>query len=183
MDRWEDVILTDLVIVPAAQGAAPVTSGWAGLGDLKWRCALGRSGISADKTEGDGTTPAGRFPIRRLFYRPDRVREIACAFPTVPMSPADGWCDAPEDPAYNRLVTRPYAASHETMWREDAIYDLVLVIGHNDDPVVPGKGSAVFLHLARPDYSPTDGCVAFARADFIQLLGSLDRDSHIVISG
>jgi L,D-peptidoglycan transpeptidase YkuD (ErfK/YbiS/YcfS/YnhG family) len=176
--------LTDLVIAPASRrGLPPATTGFARLGDLQWRCALGRSGIATDKVEGDGTTPAGRFPIRRLLYRPDRVREIACAFTLQPMSPADGWCDAPEDPAYNRLVTRPYPASHEAMWREDAIYDLVLVIGHNDDPVVPGKGSAVFLHLARADFSPTDGCVAFARADFIRLLGSLDRSTHIVIRG
>ncbi|WP_395015499.1 L,D-transpeptidase [Dongia sp.] len=175
--------MTDLVIAPDARSLPPATTGWARLGDQQWRCVFGRSGVAAEKVEGDGTTPAGRFPIRRLFYRPDRVREIACVFPTLPMSPADGWCDAPDDPAYNRLVTRPYPASHETMWREDAIYDLVLVIGHNDDPVVPGKGSAVFLHLARPDRSPTDGCVAFTRADFIRLLGSLDRDSHVVISG
>ncbi|MDQ7249104.1 L,D-transpeptidase family protein [Dongia sedimenti] len=171
--------MTDLVIEPASHGA---TQGWARLGDLQWRCALGRSGISADKVEGDGATPSGRFPIRRLFYRPDRVREIACVFPVQPMSPGDGWCDAPGDPAYNRLIIRPYPAQHETLWREDALYDLVLVIGHNDDPVVPGKGSAVFLHLAHPDYQPTEGCVAFARADFIRLLAAIDRDTHVVIS-
>jgi L,D-peptidoglycan transpeptidase YkuD (ErfK/YbiS/YcfS/YnhG family) len=169
--------LTDLVIEPDPRG----TKGWARLGELQFRCAFGSAGISADKTEGDGTTPAGRFPIRRLFYRPDRVREIACAFPIQPMSPADGWCDEPGDPAYNRLVTRPYPARHETLWREDALYDLLLVIGHNDDPVVPGKGSAVFLHLAHPDYRPTEGCVVFARVDFIRLLGVLDRSTHIVI--
>jgi L,D-peptidoglycan transpeptidase YkuD (ErfK/YbiS/YcfS/YnhG family) len=172
--------LTDLVIAPASSGAP---KGWARLGDLEWRCALGRSGISSDKMEGDGTTPSGRFPIRRLLYRPDRVREIACVFPIQPMSPADGWCDEPGEPAYNRLITRPYAARHETLWREDALYDLVLVIGHNDDPVVPGRGSAVFLHLAQRDYGPTEGCVAFARADFIRLLGALDLSTHIVIPG
>jgi L,D-peptidoglycan transpeptidase YkuD (ErfK/YbiS/YcfS/YnhG family) len=170
--------LTDLVIEPASPGAA---KGWARLGDLQWLCALGRAGIAAEKVEGDGTTPAGRFAIRRLFYRPDRVREIACAFPIQPMSPGDGWCDEPGDPAYNRLVTRPYPARHETLWREDDLYDLVLVIGHNDEPVVPGKGSAVFLHLAHADYRPTDGCIAFARADLIRLLGALDRSTHIVI--
>jgi L,D-peptidoglycan transpeptidase YkuD (ErfK/YbiS/YcfS/YnhG family) len=173
-------ILTDLVIEPA-RGDKRATHGWAQLGDLRWRCALGRSGIATDKVEGDGSTPAGRFAIRRLIYRPDRVREIACVVPTQPMSPGDGWCDAPEDPAYNRLVIRPYPARHETLWREDALYDLLLVIGHNDDPVVPGKGSAVFLHLAHPDYRPTDGCVAFARADFIQLLGAVDPSTAIVI--
>ncbi len=98
------------------------------------------------------------------------------------MSPGDGWCDEPGDPAYNRLVTRPYPARHETLWREDALYDLVLAIGHNDDPVVPGKGSAVFLHLAHPDYRPTDGCIAFVRVDFVRLLGALDRNTHIVIA-
>jgi len=173
--------LTDLVIEPAPSGDARVMPGWASLGRLTFRCALGRGGITADKVEGDGCTPAGRFPIRRLLYRPDRVRDIACAFPIQPMSPGDGWCDAPVDPAYNRLVTRPYPARHETLWREDPLYDLLLVIGHNDDPVVPGKGSAVFLHLAHADYRPTDGCVAFARADFVTLLGAMDATTAIVI--
>jgi L,D-peptidoglycan transpeptidase YkuD (ErfK/YbiS/YcfS/YnhG family) len=173
--------LTDLVIQPTSHSDAPATAGLARLGDLQWRCALGRSGITADKLEGDGCTPAGRFPIRRLLYRPDRVREIACAFPIQPISPGDGWCDEPGDHAYNRLITRPYPARHETLWREDALYDLVLVIGHNDDPVVQGKGSAVFLHLAQPDYGPTAGCIAFARADFIRLLGAIDRSTEVVI--
>jgi L,D-peptidoglycan transpeptidase YkuD (ErfK/YbiS/YcfS/YnhG family) len=173
--------LTDLLIESAPPRDRRATTGWARFGDLALRCALGRSGISADKVEGDGCTPAGRFPIRRLFYRPDRVREIACAFPALPISPADGWCDAPEDANYNRLVTLPYPARHETLWREDALYDLLLVIGHNDDPVVPGKGSAVFLHLAQPDYRPTEGCVAFARADFVRLLEALDRSTEVVI--
>jgi L,D-peptidoglycan transpeptidase YkuD (ErfK/YbiS/YcfS/YnhG family) len=177
-----NAILTDLVIEPAARSDHPATTGWGRLGNLRWRCALGRSGISSGKVEGDGTTPSGRFPIRRLLYRPDRVREIACVFPVQPIAPADGWCDAPDDPAYNRLITRPYPARHETLWREDGLYDLILVIGHNDDPVVPGRGSAVFLHLANPDYRATDGCVAFARSDFIRLLGALDRSTHVAIA-
>jgi len=182
--------LTDLVIEPAGAGEAKAsgakdwaTKGWAHLGGQHWRCALGRGGITTDKVEGDGCTPAGRFPVRRLFYRPDRVRDIACAFPTQAIVPSDGWCDDPADPAYNRLITRPYPARHELLWCEDALYDLVLVIGHNDDPVVPGKGSAVFLHLARPDYSPTAGCIAFARADFVTLLGAIDPTTAVVIPG
>ena len=82
----------------------------------------------------------------------------------------DGWCDAPDDDAYNRPVALPYPASAERMWREDDVYDLVVVLGHNDDPVMPGMGSAIFLHLARPDYAPTEGCVALARADLEALL-------------
>ena len=171
--------MNELLITPARHHT---TRGTAVLGALTVRCALGRNGITADKVEGDGCTPTGRFPARRLFYRPDRVRDLACRLPMQPMSPGDGWCDDPGDSAYNRLITRPYLGRHETMWREDALYDLVLVIGHNDDPVVPGKGSAVFLHLAQPDYAPTEGCVAFARADFIALLQAMAPTTSIVIA-
>jgi len=170
--------LSELLITPTRRGA---TRGTALLGALSFPCALGRSGISPDKVEGDGATPAGSFPIRRLFYRPDRVRDLACRLSVQPMSPADGWCDDPKDRAYNRLITRPYPGRHEQMWREDTIYDLVLVIGHNDEPVVPGKGSAVFLHLAQPGFTPTEGCVAFARADFIALLQAMEPATRIVI--
>jgi L,D-peptidoglycan transpeptidase YkuD (ErfK/YbiS/YcfS/YnhG family) len=171
--------LNDLLILPVRHGA---TQGTAALGALSVRCALGRSGIAAEKVEGDGSTPAGRFPVRRLFYRSDRIRDLACRLPMQPMSPSDGWCDDPGDSAYNRLITRPYSGRHEAMWREDAIYDLVLVIGHNDDPAVPGRGSAVFLHLAQPDYAPTAGCVAFARADFVTLLQAIEPTTSIVIA-
>jgi len=176
--------LTDIRIEAARPGAA---LGFASFRHLELRCALGRGGITPDKVEGDGCTPAGRFPIRRLFYRPDRVREAAfrppAFLPARPLAPNDGWCDDAADPAYNRLVALPYAARHETLWREDQLYDLLLVIGHNDDPVVPGKGSAVFLHLAHPDYRPTEGCVAFARADFISLLEAIDAASGVEIAG
>jgi L,D-peptidoglycan transpeptidase YkuD (ErfK/YbiS/YcfS/YnhG family) len=152
------------------------------MGARSVRCALGRNGITAGKVEGDGCTPTGRFPVRRLFYRPDRLRDFACPLPMQPISPSDGWCDDPGDAAYNRLVVRPYPGRHEEMWREDALDDLVLVIGHNDDPVVPGKGSAVFLHLAQPDYAPTAGCVAFARSDFVALLEMMEPTTDIVIA-
>jgi L,D-peptidoglycan transpeptidase YkuD (ErfK/YbiS/YcfS/YnhG family) len=90
--------------------------------------------------------------------------------PVQAITPEDGWCDAPADPNYNRPVSHPYPASAERMWREDEIYDLVAVLGHNDDPVVPDLGSAIFLHLARPDYAPTEGCVALARPHLEALL-------------
>ncbi|HEX7760428.1 MAG TPA: L,D-transpeptidase family protein, partial [Caulobacteraceae bacterium] len=87
-----------------------------------------------------------------------------------PIAPSDGWCDAPADPAYNRPVTLPYPASAEHLWREDHVYDLIVVLGHNDDPPVAGMGSAIFLHLARPDYAPTEGCVALSRPDLERVL-------------
>jgi L,D-peptidoglycan transpeptidase YkuD (ErfK/YbiS/YcfS/YnhG family) len=138
-------------------------------------CALGRSGIvpAAAKREGDGATPEGLLPLRRLLFRADRLARPACAVPAEPIAPDDGWSDAPDDPAYNRMVRLPYPASHERLWREDALYDLVGVLGWNDDPPVPGSGSAIFLHLARPGLAPTEGCIALALPDLLALLPGL----------
>jgi len=136
-----------------------------------FRCAIGRSGVIAaeDKREGDGASPVGVWPIRRMLYRPD-VGAPLTQLPAAAIARDDGWCDAPEDPAYNRPVKLPYPASAEAMWRDDHIYDVVVVLGHNDDPPRPYAGSCIFLHLARDDYAPTQGCVALARADLEAVL-------------
>jgi L,D-peptidoglycan transpeptidase YkuD (ErfK/YbiS/YcfS/YnhG family) len=146
--------------------------GFLDLGGRKVRCALGRSGVkpAADKREGDGASPAGVWPIRRVLYRPDRGPPPATAFELQPISRHDGWCDDPKDPAYNQPVYLPYPASAEHMWLESGVYDIVVILGHNDDPVVPGMGSAIFLHLSQPDYSPTQGCVAVPKVDLEALL-------------
>jgi L,D-peptidoglycan transpeptidase YkuD (ErfK/YbiS/YcfS/YnhG family) len=157
-------------VIEAVPGA---TRGVARLGDLEFPCALGRSGILDPKREGDGGTPAGRFALRRLLYRADRVARIETRLPASHLEPDDGWCDDPADPAYNRPVKLPYPGRHERMWLDSALYDLVVVIGHNDDPIVPGAGSAVFLHVAGDDWGPTEGCVAFRRDDLLRLLGLL----------
>lgn len=135
-------------------------------------CVLGRGGVkpAAGKREGDGATPLGTWPIRYLLYRPDKGGPPAATLDVRPIAPDDGWCDAPEDPAYNRPVRLPYPASAERLWRDDDLYDLVLVLGHNDDPVVPGMGSAIFLHLQSPRAAPTEGCIALTRADMLALL-------------
>jgi L,D-peptidoglycan transpeptidase YkuD (ErfK/YbiS/YcfS/YnhG family) len=155
--------MTDLIVTGAGEAR------W---GERALRCALGPAGIVRDKREGDGATPAGRFALRRILYRPDRLAPPRSGLPLLPLSPVDGWCDAPADPLYNRLVRLPYGASHERLWREDEIYDLIVILGHNDDPVIPGAGSAVFLHVARPDYAPTLGCIALAKGDLRALLAT-----------
>ncbi|CAO3415581.1 L,D-transpeptidase family protein [Azospirillum doebereinerae] len=157
-------------------------------GRLLWsggsvRCALGRGGILADKREGDGGTPVGRFPLRRVLWRADRLTVPDTGLPTSPIAEDDGWCDAPSDPAYNRPVKRPYHASHEALWREDGVYDVIVVMGHNDDPVVPGRGSAVFLHVARPGWTPTEGCVALALDDLLRLLKDCGPGSALTVPG
>lgn len=136
------------------------------------RCALGKTGvIEADlKREGDGKSPLGVWTIRRVLYRPDKGERPQTGLPTRALERDDGWCDAPGDPAYNRAVKLPHPASAEQMWREDDVYDLVCVLAHNDDPPVSPLGSAIFLHLAKPDFSPTEGCIALSREDMLELL-------------
>jgi len=148
------------------------------------RCALGRSGAidAASKREGDGASPLGAWPIRRVLYRPDRGPPPSTALPSSPIGPDDGWCDAPADPFYNRPVAHPYPASAEHLWREDHLYDLVIILGHNDDPVIPGAGSAIFLHLAKPDYAPTEGCIALARDDLEALLAIAKPGDQVLIT-
>lgn len=144
--------------------------------------ALGRSGIGCDKREGDGRTPAGVWHPVRVLYRADRVTRPATSLPIAAIRPDDGWCDAPEDRRYNRPVELPFPASHERLWRDDRLYDLLLVIDHNTRPRVKGRGSAVFIHLARPGYRPTEGCVALKPADLSRLLTRLDARTRIIIS-
>ncbi len=155
-------------------------------GELQWanrtyRCALGHGGVRIDKREGDGATPVGRFPLRRVLYRPDRLSAPTTLLPVAPLAPDDGWCDDPADPQYNRPVRLPYAARHEELWRTDALYDVIVAVGYNDVPVVPGKGSAIFLHLASADYRPTQGCVALARQDLLDVLTGVGPEDVLEI--
>lgn len=157
--------------------------GWLDAGGRRFPCALGAGGVAAAKREGDGVTPAGRFAIRCLYYRPDRMARPVCALPTVALTANDGWCDDPDDAAYNCFVTLPHAGRHERLWRCDGLYDLMLPLGYNDDAIVPGAGSAIFLHIARPDFSPTEGCVALARHDLLSLLAKLQPGDELQIQG
>lgn len=147
----------------------------------EYRCAVGRGGLGPKLREGDGVTPVGRFPLRRVFFRPDRIARPETRLPIKPLNADDGWCDDTADPAYNRLVRRPFASSHEIMWRDDHVYDLVVEVGYNDSPPIPGLGSAIFMHLARPDFSPTAGCVALAAADLLKILSECDDETELSI--
>ena len=148
-------------------------------GRLRWpggeaRCALGRSGVTPpeSKREGDGATPLGAWPMRCVYWRPDRLARPQSGLPVELLIAEAGWCDDAADAFYNRPVILPYPAGHEKLWREDHVYDLIVALGYNDDPILPGRGSAIFLHVARPDYSPTEGCVACARDDLLALLAA-----------
>jgi L,D-peptidoglycan transpeptidase YkuD (ErfK/YbiS/YcfS/YnhG family) len=145
------------------------------------RCAIGRGGIARKQCEGDGITPIGIFPIRRILSRPDRVERPQTALPVSALQQDDGWCDAPGDPNYNRAIKLPYPKSAESMWRDDRLYDVVAILGFNDDPVVDGAGSAIFLHCARDDYGPTEGCVALRLADLLDAVSALTPGATIEV--
>lgn len=144
-------------------------------------CILGRGGIRVDKREGDGATPAGTWPLRRVYYRSDRIAPPATFLRVEPLQRDAGWCDDPADPLYNRPVRLPYKASAESMWRSDRLYDIVLVLGHNDDPVVPGLGSAIFMHLTHPEGHATAGCIALEFDDLKRLLVHCRPETRLVI--
>lgn len=151
---------------------------------LTYPCALGKGGIVGAnlKREGDGATPLGVWAMKRVFYRPDRLKRPATGLPVVALREHDGWCDAPEHPLYNRPVALPFFASHEKLWREDHVYDLIVELAHNDSPPKPGLGSAIFFHLAHEDYRPTEGCIAIAQADMLTVLSISGPDTALEVS-
>jgi L,D-peptidoglycan transpeptidase YkuD (ErfK/YbiS/YcfS/YnhG family) len=189
LDLSRRAVLTSavgLAVAPSALALPPVdivveSRQHARVRSQRFRCAVGRSGIVRDKREGDGGTPAGVWPLREVFYRPDRLAMPVTRLPVRALAPTDGWCDAPGDARYNKPVRLPYPASAEQLWRADHMYDLIVVVGYNDAPVAPGKGSAIFLHVARTGYTGTAGCVAFASRDLLSILARVDRQSRLVV--
>ena len=145
-------------------------------------CAVGRGGIAVKLREGDGITPIGAWPLRAVLYRADRLAAPKTKLGPTPVAPADGWCETPGDPDYNRPVSLPHRAGSESLWREDGLYDVVVIVGFNDAPVVPGKGSAIFLHVAKPDYAPTEGCVALKLEDLMDALAQLETSDRLIVS-
>jgi L,D-peptidoglycan transpeptidase YkuD (ErfK/YbiS/YcfS/YnhG family) len=165
--------VTDLVVDTAARTIR--------IGSAVVPCAIGRSGARtpADKREGDGATPLGRWPIRAALLRPDRGLAPPTHLPWRWLREKDGWSDDPRDPAYNRPVRHPHLFSAEQLWRDDSLYDAILPLGYNDDPPVAGLGSAIFLHLRDGDV--TEGCVAVPRETMAGLLATLPVGSILTI--
>ena len=147
----------------------------------RYRCAIGKGGFSNDKKEGDGCTPLGTFALRECWFRLDRLPRPETILPLKVICESDGWSDDPKSAEYNKHIKRPYSHSHEQLWRSDHVYDLVIPLGYNDDPVVAGKGSAIFLHVVKDNYAPTEGCVALALEDLLEVLLHLEAQTYIKI--
>lgn len=157
---------------------------WRGIviaGNRQFPCALGRSGISATKQEGDGVTPAGRFETLFAYYRADREILRPSGLELLAISPDLGWCDGLNDRNYNRAVSLPYPGHHEKMWREDHLYDWCIVLDQNYSKTMRGRGSAIFLHLATPNFKPTEGCVAIQPFDMRWLIGHIGPRTKLEI--
>ena len=170
---------------PSASAAAHVSIEYHG-GSIYWpsgeaRAAVGAGGVRANKKEGDKATPAGTFSLPFGMYRRDRISIPNTDLPMTPLQEAHAWVDDPNDPKYNQLVELPYPSHTEKLWRADGIYDLLVVVGYNMNPTQPGAGSAIFLHIARPNFSPTEGCIAVSRDILLGLLPVLGSDSTLSI--
>lgn len=157
------------------------TTGYLAANINAYRCAFGYAGLSApgQKREGDGRVPGGKFPLRQVLYRADRMSPPTTRLPVRALEAGMAWCDDVACPDYNRLVMTPHDGGFEELWREDHIYDLLAVVGYNDDPVVPGNGSAIFVHIARPGFAPTVGCIGLALKDLIELLEHIAIDDRV----
>ena len=144
-------------------------------------CALGRAGVIQEKREGDGATPSGRHRLVAVLYRTDRMSRPHTLLPVAAIGPDAGWCDDQADRNYNRPVRLPYPGSAERLWRDDRLYDLVVVLDYNLRPAKPGRGSAIFLHLATPDFAPTAGCVAVDAEAMRRLLAAASEQTFLIV--
>jgi len=161
---------------PGARSRGVLTAG-----PLALPVALGRGGILANKREGDGGTPRGIFRLRRLWWRPDRAPRPSTRLPVRPIRTDDGWCENPGDRHYNRPIRLPPGHPGDRLWRADHLYDFIVELDHNTRPRVAGRGSAVFIHIARPGFAPTAGCVALTAPALRRLIAHLGPGTRIAI--
>ncbi|MPZ58109.1 MAG: L,D-transpeptidase family protein [Rhizobiales bacterium] len=155
--------------------------GWLTAGSARIAVTLGRMGILANKREGDGATPRGTFRPIRLWWRADRLPRPRTRLPLRPIRPHDAWCEDPGDRRYNRPIRMRPGAAGDRLWRDDHLYDLIVEIDHNARPRIPGRGSAVFLHVARSDRGPTAGCVAADTRPLLRLLAKMSPKTRIIV--
>jgi L,D-peptidoglycan transpeptidase YkuD (ErfK/YbiS/YcfS/YnhG family) len=157
------------------------TCGWLTAGGQTIPVALGRGGIRADKREGDGGTPKGNFRPVRLWWRADRHPRPSTFLPVRAIRPEDAWCEDPSSRHYNQPVRLAAKDGGDRLTRDDHLYDFIVEIDHNTSPRIAGRGSAIFLHLARENFSPTSGCVSMTKAAMLRLLQRLGPETRIVI--
>ena len=150
--------------------------------NLKFRCALGKAGIKKKEKEGDNVTPKGIFKITSMYYRPDRIKNIITAIKKIKIKKNIGWCDDPDSHFYNQQISLPTKFNHEKLYRNDNLYDLVLVLNYNTNPIIKNKGSAIFIHIAKKNYKKTKGCIALKKKHLIELISKIKKNTQIEIN-
>jgi len=148
---------------------------------LKFKCAIGKKGISYKKKEGDLITPKGQFKIKYILYRNDREK-ISTKLKKKVIKKNMGWCDDPKSKQYNKLVKFPFIFSHEKLYKKENIYDIILVLDYNMNPIKKNKGSAIFIHVAKDNFKKTSGCVAIKKTNLIKLIKEINPNSKVKIS-
>jgi L,D-peptidoglycan transpeptidase YkuD (ErfK/YbiS/YcfS/YnhG family) len=149
--------------------------------NLEFRCALGKAGIKKKKIEGDNITPKGIYKIVNIYYRKDRIKKISSEFKLIKIEKNMGWCDDPESKKYNQLIRLPSKNTHEKLYRKENIYDLIIVLDYNVNPIIKNKGSAIFIHVAKKKYKKTEGCVALKKNHLIELIKTISKRTKISI--
>ena len=157
-------------------------SGFLRYKNLRFRCALGKAGIKRKGKEGDNITPKGIFKIIKIYYRPDKIKDIETPIKKIKIKKNMGWCDDPNSIDYNKQIELPNKFSHEKLYRNDNLYDLILVLNYNTNRIVKNKGSAIFLHITNGSYKKTKGCIALKKDDLIQLVSKISENTKIKIN-
>ena len=149
--------------------------------DYKAKCALGKRGIGIKRKEGDLITPKGRYKIRLILYRKDRLNKIQTKLKKVIIKKNMGWCDDPLSKNYNKLIKLPSRYSYEKLYKKENLYDIILVLNYNINPTIRGKGSAIFIHVAKKNYKKTEGCIALKKKHLLKIIKELKKNTKVMI--
>ena len=150
--------------------------------NLKFKCALGKTGVGEKKIEGDNVTPKGTYKIIKIYYRKDRIKKISSKFKLIKIEKNMAWCNDPSSQKYNQLIKLPSKYTYEKLFRNDNVYDLILVLNYNINPIIKNKGSAIFIHIAKKKYKKTAGCVGLKKSDLIKLIMIIKKKTKVIIN-
>ena len=157
-------------------------SGYLKYNNLKFRCALGKAGMQGTKREGDNVTPKGTFKIVKIYYRSDRIKKISSKFRPIKITKNMGWCDDPNSKNYNQLIKLPTKYGHEKLHKKNNVYDLIVVLNYNMNPIIKNKGSAIFIHVAKKKYKKTAGCIALKKVHLLNLIKKIEKNTKVIIN-
>ena len=150
--------------------------------DLKFKCALGKAGVGKKRAEGDNITPKGTYKIIQIYYRKDRIKKISSKFKLIKINKNMGWCNDPRSKKYNQLIKLPSKYTYERLFRKDNLYDLILVLNYNINPIIKNKGSAIFIHITKNKYKKTAGCVALKKSNLLKLIKVVKKKTKVIIN-